>query len=261
MGTLLANILLLLIALPAAIWFARDALVAKLSPWKWAIAGVFSVAVPPILLFRLGGLLSEQSLLRVEPRWGGMVGVSVIAVGWLTAYLIHKRTLKPKRVAIIGNSLNYVGGWLGLLIYMLFLSAGLILVTYGRDTYIMLEQLCPGGQMGDFFFRCAIASIPGAYETGLMFISVAGCLWAAIALMRKTASSIRIAGGILVCFILLGVLQLFEPAIDVAMSDNPDGPVTKGNQMNEGAVRIWNLVWLAYLTRSKRVREVYGQNF
>src|SRR5262245_17792033 len=115
MGTFLAYLLLLLIALPAAIWFARDALVARLNPWSWAIWGFLSVAVPPSLLFRLDGLLSERGLVKVGPRWGGILGASIIAVGWFNAYLIHKRLLKPKRVAIIGNSLNYVGGWLGLL--------------------------------------------------------------------------------------------------------------------------------------------------
>lgn len=255
MGTFVAYLLLSLIALPAAIWFARDALVARLNVWRWAVGGFFSVALPPILLFMVGGLLSERGLLRVGRPWGGILGASIIAFGWFNAYLINKRVLKPKRVAIIGNSLNYVGGWLGLLIYMLFLSAGLILITYGRDTYKTLEQLCPGEHMGEYLFRCAIASTPETVDTIFRFISLTGCFWAAIALIRKAPTAIRTAAWVCLWFIILAILQYY---IDVAVSDNPGSIARIGQQ---ASLPVWSVVWLAYLTRSRRVREVYGHNF
>jgi len=259
MHTFVAVLLLSLIALPAVIWFARDALVARLNPWVWAVGGFLSVALPPFLLFRLGGLLSERGLFpKVQMPWGGIIGVSIIAVGWFTAYVIHKRVLKPKRIATIGNSLNYVGGWLGFLIYMLLLTAGLILVTYGRDTYKTLEQLCPGEQMRETLFRCIIASAPAALDTVARSISVAGCLWAAIAIIRKTASAIRITGWVLLWFIMLGILQY---VLDVTVNDASRSTVTRGQQVNEASMPIWSIVWLGYLMRSRRVREVYGRNF
>lgn len=199
MRTFVALLLLSAIALPAAIWFARDALVARLNPWVWAVWGFLFVLVPPLLLFRLSRLLAEAGLLvlKVEEPWGGIIGLIVVAVGWFTAYVIHKRFLKPKRVAIIGTSLNYVGGWLAALIFLLFLSAGLHLAIYARNTYKTLEQLCPREQTGASLYRCVIASTPEALETGLMIVSVAGLLWAGIALSRKAQSAIRIAGCVL----------------------------------------------------------------
>src|SRR6476620_2699350 len=104
MGTFVALLLLSLIALPGAIWFARDALVARLNPWVWAVWGFLCVTVPPLFLFRLGGLLTERGLFpTVQKPLGGIIGVIIIAVGWFTAYVIHKRILKPKRVATIGT--------------------------------------------------------------------------------------------------------------------------------------------------------------
>jgi len=264
MGFYIALLLLSLVALPAAIWFARDALVARLNPWVWAVWGFLSVALPALMLFRLDRLLGEIGLLGAtrEKPWGGIIGVSIIAVGWFTAYMIHKKILKPKRVATIGTSLNYVGGWLGSLIYQLFLSAGLMLVIYGRDTYRILEEVCPLEPIGEKLFRCAIASTPGALETGLMIIFVAGCLWAAIALGRKTPSAIRIAGWVMLCLFAFGFLEAIDHALEVVMSDDPRALVTKRQQDDIGSTQwVWNAIWLGYLIRSKRVREVYGRNF
>ena len=71
LGTL---IVVAFIALPAAIWFWQDALVARVNPWMWAVWGLLSVAVPSFLLFRL------EVLFKLEKPWDGIIFVSVIAI-------------------------------------------------------------------------------------------------------------------------------------------------------------------------------------
>ncbi len=261
MGTFVTLLLLSTIALPGATWFACDALVARLNPWVWSLLGFLSVLVPPFILFRLSHILAEARLidLKVEQPWGPILGLSVIAVGWFTAYVIHKLFLKPKRVAIIGTSLNYVGGWLAVLIFLLFLSAAFHLAIYVRNTYETFEQLCLREQTGASLVRCVIASTPEAMETAFMIVSVAALLWAGIALNRKTQSAIRIAGCVLVGFILLG----FGQHLDEIITDQDRSPSTNGRPHDPAPSQgfaLWNVVGLGYLIRSRRVREVYGRN-
>jgi len=115
MSTFVALLFLSLIALQASIWFSRDALIARLNPSEWARWRFLSAAVPPVLLLMLPRLLTLGGLFvpKVEQPRGGVISLSIIAVGYLTAYVIHKRHLKPKREAAIGTSLNYVGGLVG----------------------------------------------------------------------------------------------------------------------------------------------------
>jgi len=268
-GYYVALLLLAFIALPGAIWFARDALVARLNPWVWATWGFLSIVLPVLLLFRLERFLGERGLLepmRGKP-WGGIISLTIIGVGWVTAYMLHKRLLRPRRVANIGLSLNYVGGWLAYLIYVLLLSAGLSLLFYIVNTYTTLLQLCPSEQTWGSLFRCAITSTPNIWETVMLIITVAGCLWAALALIRKTSSAIRITGCVLLCLLVFGLLPTLEQALDVVMTDDARERVKKiqrfdqrrSEDLKSGQI-VWSVIWLGYLIRSKRVRQVYGRN-
>jgi len=91
-----------------------------------------------------------------------------------------------------------------------------------------------------------------------MILGVVGISWAAIALILKEPSAIRITGCLLLCFVVLGFWQF----LDAAITDGARSSFEKGQQHDSGSAGwIWSAVWLGYLTKSRRAREVYGRNF
>jgi hypothetical protein len=256
--------LLSIIGLPSAIWFALDARIARLNPWIWAVWGFLSVTAPSIVIFKFFGFVREGWLSGLLPEGAvkSLVVWTPLAGGWFTAFVIYKWVLKPKRVAIIGTSLNYVGGWLGTFIFHMFFSAAADLGFYASETYQTLTQVCPGLLREASFLNNAITATPGARETGLMILGAVGASWAAIALIRKRPFAIRLTGCVLLSFVAFGLLPTLDHAFDIVTSDDPRSLVTQTQQTDKGSAQwLWSVVWLGYLIRSKRVREVYGRNF
>jgi len=252
--------LLSIIGLPPAVWFALDARIARLNPLMWAVVGFLSVTAPCIVIFEFLGFVREEWLLGLlsERVWKFLNFLTPLAGGWFTAFVIHKWVLKPKRVATIGTSLNYVGGWLGTLLFQMFFSVGADLAVYASNRYQILPQLCPGVRREALKVINGIIITPGAQEIGFTILAVVGFSWAAIALILKEPSAIRITGCVLLCFVVLGFWQV----LDAAIKDDARSPSTKGQQHNSGSAGwIWSAVWLGYLTKSRRVREVYGRSF
>src|SRR5262249_29314186 len=252
--------LLSIIGLPPTVWFALDARIARLNPWIWAVVGFLSVTAPCIVIFGVLGFVREEWLLGLlsERVWKFLIVPTPLAGGWFTAFVIHKWVLKPKRVASIGTSLNYVGGWLGTLLFQMVFSAGADLAFYASNGYRTLAQLCPGVRREVLKVIDGISITPGAQETGLMILGVVGLSWAAIALIRKSPSAIRLTGCVLLVFRVVHFWQF----LDVGITAAPRSPSTKRQRHGPVPVGlIWYAFWLGYLSQSRRVREVYGRNF
>src|SRR5215470_8513850 len=99
--------LLSITGLPPAVWFALDARIARLNPWIWAVVGFLSVTAPCFVIFEfLHGFVREEWLLGLlsERILRFLMGLTTLAGGWFTVFVIHKWVLKPKREATIGTS-------------------------------------------------------------------------------------------------------------------------------------------------------------
>jgi len=132
------------------------------------------------------------------------------------------------------------------------------LVIYASNRYQILPQLCPGVRREALKITHGITITPGSQEIGLMILGVVGIWWAAIALILKEPSAIRITGCLLLCFVVLGFWQF----LDAAITNDARSTFENGQQRNSGSAGwLCRAVWLSYLTKSRRVREVYGRNF
>jgi hypothetical protein len=253
------------VGLPAAIWFARDAYVARLNPWVWGIWGVLSVGAPIFAVFALAWFM-------IEPPWTRRVDISAFAAGWITASIIYKRFLRPKRLAMIGTSLNYVGGWLGTLILWLVASALAYFVLYLKEAKKEIEYFCREERTWQSFIDCIISFRLETLGTAVTIICVTvtltGFLLAALTLCYRTPYAVRITGYLLV---LLFLFKLVNPIVH-QVGDQMELAKTRGTSSNPFSMSVTQtqthtqnvlpeLVWLVYLVRSKRVREVFGRNF
>lgn len=139
------------------------------------------------------------------------------------------------------------------------------LILYFLDTYKAFSQLCPAEQTGKSIFLCAVGSVTNSWEPAVVIITVAGCVWAAIALSRKTRYAIRITGCVLLWLFVVAWLPTVKEALDMVMNDDVRLRIIKLEMYRQqktlnSAQVIWSAVWLGYLIRSKRVRQVYGRN-
>ena len=258
------------LGLPAAIWFARDAYVARLNPWIWGLWGMLSVAAPTALIFGFGRLIQYWLVLpKLEAPWGGIIGLSFIAAGWTTAAIIHKHLLKPQRQVAIGTSLNYVGGWLGTLILWLVASGLAYLFLYVREAKKEIDYFCRDERTWQSVLDCIISfrleTLETAFAITCVTVTLTGCLLAAFMLCYRTPHAVRVTGYLLVLFCLF---ILVNPIVDqVESAATRDTRYSNPFSINviPKDTRTQNvlpeLIWLVYLGRSKRVREVFGRNF
>lgn len=269
MGTLFIVLLLALGALPCAVWFACEASAACLNPWRWALLGIVSIIAPTVLFGALTRVLRHWTLLP-EHGWpsSGIVSVSTIALGWLIAALIYKRILKPRREAIMGTSLNYIGGWLGTLICVLLASAIGSLVFYGLTVHNRLEYYCPGEYTWSVILSCGRLFAAELFGTVLTIVSVILCVscstYAASALVWKLSYAVRMTGYLLLWFGLLNLVDLqAELPSFVTNGEQHAHWLFLKEQIRPVATPnlLASIGWLVYLIKSKRIREVYGHNF
>jgi len=254
--------------LPGALWFALDARMAKLNPWVWALWGMLALFVPTVLIISLVQLLAEHglSVSNLEPPWSraaqivGTIVLMVLLV--LPVVTIHKRVLKPRRLEAIGASLNYVGGWLGTFIYMLFGSAVASLFLYVSESKKEIEYFCRDEKTWQSVFQCLVSFMPETLGTPLtiifVIVSVAGAICAALALSCKKSYAVPITGCLAMGLLLLNLVYYWQGMAQASPGLDYSHSPAAGVQTR--AILV-NLLLLVYLTSSRRVREVYGRHF
>lgn len=269
MGTLFIILLLSILALPGAVWFARDASVARLNSWMWALGGMLSIVAPSLLFIAVMRVLHYWALLP-EGKWplGNVLGASTIAVGWAIAALIHKRVLKPRREAIIGTSLNYIGGWLGTLICVLLGSAIAPVGFYGVTVRNRVDYYCGDEHSWRSLLSCGGSFAPEIFGTVLTIVSVilcvAGSISASGALAQKRSYAVRITGGLFIWFVVLNLVDSLADLTAFITNGEQDSIwMSLKKQIRPAASpNVFTAIgWLVYLTKSRRIREVYGCNF
>jgi hypothetical protein len=221
-----------LIFSPFVLWFVLEARVARLNKWLWGGYAILAIGLP-LLGIRgfLQELLANNSMLT---KLGGVLGLLAIAMSASIVVWVHKHFLKPKRVKEIGTSLSYVGGWLGIFILQLFASVGLSLFATFRE----LRAAFPEKPLTEMYSNVPIVSGEYAIGNGLYVLGLLGIMWAGVALVLKKPYAVQLAG-------YVAMLTFAAESFDTG---------GKGNF-------LYNVLWVGYLMRSRRVREVYGKNF
>jgi hypothetical protein len=221
-----------LIFSPFVLWFVLEARVARLNKWLWGGYAILAIGLP-LLGIRgfLQELLANNSMLT---KLGGVLGLLAIAMSASIVVWVHKHFLKPKRVKEIGTSLSYVGGWLGTVILQLFASVGLSLFATFRE----LRAAFPEKPLTEMYSNVPIVSGEYAIGNGLYVLGLLGIMWAGVALVLKKPYAVQLAG-------YVAMLTFAAESFDTG---------GKGNF-------LYNVLWVGYLMRSRRVREVYGKNF
>ena len=217
---------------PFVLWFVLEARVARLNKWLWGGYAILAIGLP-LLGIRgfLQELLANNSMLT---KLGGVLGLLAIAMSASIVVWVHKHFLKPKRVKEIGTSLNYVGGWLGTFILQLFASVALSLFATFQD----LRAAFPEMHLTEMFSNVPILSGEYAIGNGLYILGLIGIMWAGVALVLKKPYAVQLTG-------YVAMLTFAAESFDTG---------GKGNF-------LYNVLWVGYLMRSRRVREVYGKNF
>ena len=221
-----------LIFSPFVLWFVLEARVARLNKWLWGGYAILAIGLP-LLGIRgfLQELLANNSMLT---KLGGVLGLLAIAMSASIVVWVHKHFLKPKRVKEIGTSLNYVGGWLGTFILQLFASVALSLFATFQD----LRAAFPEMHLTEMLSNVSIFSAEYAIGNGLYLVGLVGLMWAGFALIFKKPYAVQLAG----------YVAMLTFAAEIVETGG------KGNF-------LFNVIWVGYLMRSRRVREVYGKNF
>lgn len=269
MGIVFIIALLTTLAFPGAVWFACEASAARLNPWKWGLWGLFSIVAPSLLFIAIMRALRFWVPLH-EEGWSsiGYIGVSTIAIGWVIATVIHKRVLKPRREAILGTSLNYLGGWLGTLICVLLGSAIAPVVFYGLTVRNRVDYYCGDEHSWRSLLSCGGSFAPEIFGTVLTIVSVILCvvisMCATSALFRKRSYAVRLTGGLFIWFVVLNMVDALADRTAFITNGEQDSLWMSLKEQVRPAVTpnlLMSIGWLVYLTKSRRIREVYGRNF
>lgn len=224
-----------LIFSPFVLWFVLEARVARLNMWVWGGCAILAVGLPLLGIKGLASILPDLSAnTPALAKLGGLFGLLALAISASMAVLVHKHFLKPRRVKEIGSSLNYIGGWLGTFILQLFASVALSLLATFRD----LRAAFPETHLAEMFSNVPIFSGEYAIGNGLYLVGLIAVMWAGFALVLKKPYAVQLTG---YAAMLTFAAELFD----------------KGERGNF----LYNVVWLGYLLRSRRIREVYGKNF
>ena len=220
---------------PFVLWFVLEARVARLNKWVWGGCAILALGLPLLGIRGVGSVLQEllanNSTLT---KLGGVLGLLAIAMSASIVVWVHKHFLKPKRVKEIGTSLNYVGGWLGTFILQLFASVALSLFATFQD----LRAAFPEIHLTEMFSNVPILSGEYAIGNGLYILGLIGIMGAGVALVLKKPYAVQ----------LTGYVAMLTFAAEIVETGG------KGNF-------LFNVIWVGYLMRSRRVREVYGKNF
>lgn len=241
-----------LIYSPFVLWFILEARVAQLNMWVWGVCAILAVGLPlqtiKGLVSLLPGLSADNSPLA---KLGGLFGLLALAASALVVALVHKHFLKPRRAKTIGSSLNYIGGWLGTLILQLFTSVALSLLATFRD----LRAAFPEARLTEMFSNVSFSSWEGVIGNGLYLVGLIGSIWAGFALVLKKPYAVPLTGYVSSLTFASEVFYGFS--FELSELVDKSGTVYKGEKGNF----LYNVLWVGYLMRSRRVREVYGKNF
>jgi hypothetical protein len=141
-----------------------------------------------------------------------------------------------------------IKGWLFLFCVLLMIFDPLVIVV---TLFVVSDGLAARQDLGREMFR--LIFVTGVLKIGLAVFS----LYAGVSLWRRAPRAVTLARTYLVAIGLSSVAFLFLPVLLGSKMTTAEA-LSSENVLNVLLTVVYVLLWLAYLSRSKRVRATYG---